>query len=113
MDVVSNQTIFEFKNVSGTLVGFRTPDYMNEVNVVGYHLHFVTKDRRSGGHVIELKVENGTVALDTITTFIIEFPTSDNFSKVKLGQDLKAEVNTVEKNSSGSSTQNISVATIQ
>ncbi len=52
VDVVSNQTIFEFKNVSGTLVGFRTPDYMNDVNVAGYHLHFATTDRSSDGHVI-------------------------------------------------------------
>jgi acetolactate decarboxylase len=99
--------------MSDTLVGFRTPDYMNDVNVAEYHLHFVTIDRSSDVHVVELKVENGTVALDTITTFIIEFPTSGNFSKVKLGQDLKAEADTVEKNSSRSYTQNILVATIQ
>ena len=50
---------------------------------------------------------------DTITTFIIEFPTSGNFSKVKLGQDLKTEIDIVEKNNLRPSTQNISVATIQ
>ena len=43
-DAVSNQTIFEFENVSGTLVGFRTPEYVKGVNVPGYHLHFITPE---------------------------------------------------------------------
>lgn len=96
-DVIANQTVFEFENVSGTLVGFRTPDYVTSINVPGYHLHFITENRSAGGHVLEFELENGTVALDTTPAFFMELPTSDNFSKVKLGQDLKTEMETVEK----------------
>jgi alpha-acetolactate decarboxylase len=96
-DAVSNQTIFEFENVSGTLVGFRTPDYVQGINVPGYHLHFITANRSAGGHVLEFELENGTAALDTTTAFFMELPTSDSFSKVELGQDLNAEMQTVEK----------------
>lgn len=96
-DVVANQTIFEFENVSGTLVGFRTPDYVSSINVPGYHLHFITENRSAGGHVLEFELESGTVALDTTPAFFMELPTSENFSKVELGQDLKAEMETVEK----------------
>jgi len=94
---VSNQTVFEFENISGTLAGFRTPDYVNGINVPGYHLHFITANRSAGGHVLELELENGTAALDTTSAFFMELPTSGNFSKVELGQDLKAEMETVEK----------------
>jgi acetolactate decarboxylase len=96
-DAVSNQTVFEFKNISGTVAGFRTPDYVSGINVPGYHLHFITADRSAGGHVLELELENGTAAIDTTTAFFMELPTSGNFSKVELGQDLKAEMETVEK----------------
>ena len=96
-DAVSNQTIFEFKNVSGTLVGFRTPDFVSGINVPGYHIHFLSANRSAGGHVLELELENGTAALDTTTAFFMELPTSGNFSKVELGQDLKADLETVEK----------------
>jgi acetolactate decarboxylase len=96
-DAVSNQTIFEFRNVSGTLVGFRTPDYVSGINVPGYHIHFLSANRSAGGHVLELELENGTAALDTTTAFFMELPTSGNFSKVELGQDLKTDLETVEK----------------
>lgn len=96
-DAVSNQTVFELENVSGTLVGFRTPDYMQGVNVPGYHLHFITANRNAGGHVLELELENGTAALDITNAFFMELPTNGNFSKVELGQDLNAELEIVEK----------------
>ncbi len=98
VNVVSKQTTFEFKDVNGTLVGFKTPTDMSDVNVAGYHLHFITKNLSAGVHVLDVEVENGTAALDTITAFFIELPTSYHFSKVELGQDLKAEVKTVGKN---------------
>lgn len=55
-DSVSKQAIFEFENVSGTLVGFRTPDYAKGINVPGYHLHFITENRSAGGHVLSLNL---------------------------------------------------------
>jgi len=96
-DVVSNQSVFEFENVSGTLMGFRTPDYVSSINVPGYHLHFITENRSAGGHVLEFKLENGTAALDTTPAFFMELPTSENFSKAELVENLKAEMETVEK----------------
>ena len=40
------QPEFEFHDVSGTLVGFWTPEYAKTLNVPGYHLHFVSTDRK-------------------------------------------------------------------
>jgi acetolactate decarboxylase len=96
-DAISNQTVFEFENVSGTLVGFRTPDYVKGINVPGYHLHFITSNKSAGGHVLELELENGTAALDITPGFFMELPTNGSFSTVELGKDLKAEMETVEK----------------
>lgn len=96
-DAITKQAVFEFENVSGTLVGFRTPDYAKGINVPGYHLHFITANRSAGGHVLELELKNGTAAIDTTTAFFMELPTSGNFSKLELGQDLKSELETVEK----------------
>lgn len=96
-DAVSNQTIFEFKNVSGTLVGFKTPEYASGINVPGYHLHFIAANMSTGGHVLDLKLDNGTALIDTKTAFYMELPTSGNFSSIELGQDMKSELKTVEK----------------
>ena len=46
-EVAAEQHVFELRDVSGTLVGFRFPDYASGVEVTGYHLHFITDDRRA------------------------------------------------------------------
>lgn len=96
-DAVSTQSVFEFENISGTLVGFRTPEYVKGVNVPGYHLHFITEDRSAGGHVLDLEMENGDASLDITNAFFMELPTSGDFYSVELGQDLQADMEKVEK----------------
>jgi len=41
VDAVKNQSLFDFYSIEGTIVGFRTPSYMEGVNVPGYHFHFI------------------------------------------------------------------------
>jgi acetolactate decarboxylase len=96
-DAVSDQTVFEFENISGTLVGFRTPEYAKGVNVPGYHLHFITSDRNAGGHVLDLEMEKGDAAFDITREFLMELPASGDFYNVELGQDLQGDLEKVEK----------------
>lgn len=58
---LEGQTVFDLKNVMGTMVGFRFPGYMSKVNVPGYHFHFLSSDRKSGGHVLDCSTGNATV----------------------------------------------------
>ena len=96
-DAVLNQSIFEFENVNGILVGFRTPEFAKGVNVPGYHLHFLTADKKAGGHVLDFELENGSVSFDTTNMFLMELPIEGDFSKIELGEDLQTEMETVEK----------------
>jgi len=50
--------------VAGTAVGFRLPSYMDEINVSGYHIHFISDDELSGGHLSDCIVENVTIEID-------------------------------------------------
>ena len=97
VDVVSTQAVFEFENISGTLVGFRAPDYVKGVNVPGYHIHFITTDRSAGGHVLDFELEDGDAAVDITRAFFMELPTSGDFYEVELGQDLQSYLERVEK----------------
>jgi acetolactate decarboxylase len=74
MKVLERQAVFELKDVKGTLVGFRFPDYMKGVNVPGYHFHFLTKDRDAGGHVLACTMANGTVEIAESSDFFLRVP---------------------------------------
>ncbi len=52
-DVATHQPEYSRENVSGTIVGFWTPEIFHGVSVAGYHLHFISDDLTFGGHVMD------------------------------------------------------------
>jgi acetolactate decarboxylase len=60
-DVVKGQSVWTHREVSGTLVGFRSPAWVDGLNVPGYHWHFLSDDRTVGGHVLDCRARVGRV----------------------------------------------------
>jgi acetolactate decarboxylase len=85
-EVVQTQPTFEFTNVTGTIAGFRSPDYMQGISVAGYHLHFITSDRIGGGHVLDLTIEDATLAIDHSSGLHVELPETSAFLSAGLGK---------------------------
>ena len=54
------QKAFVFENISGSLVGVYFPDYMDGINMPGWHLHFLSGDLKRGGHVFDVCIRKGT-----------------------------------------------------
>jgi acetolactate decarboxylase len=79
-----NQTTFELKKVRGTLAGFRSPDYSQGLSVAGYHLNFITDDRKSGGNVLDFVLNKATLKIDTYSSLFIALPETVAFETAKL-----------------------------
>jgi acetolactate decarboxylase len=97
VDVTARQTVFEFENTTGTIVGFWTPQFAAGINVPGSHLHFITDDRTAGGHVLDLRVDGVEVALDVTTSIFMALPAEGDFFDLDLTGDLSADLEKVEK----------------
>lgn len=52
VEVIKDQTIFHTGPIRGTLVGFRFPAKFKGINAAGTHLHFLSDDKKVGGHVL-------------------------------------------------------------
>ena len=61
----NDQQVFTLENTEGTAVALYCPNYMDRVNMHGWHLHFITADRKRGGHVLDIRT--GSVAADICT----------------------------------------------
>jgi acetolactate decarboxylase len=96
VDVVAQQQVFELRDVPGTVVGFRFPDYAQGMNVAGYHLHFVTSDRSRGGHVLECDVRHGELRLDRSAELHLELPIGVELSVPRADAETRAAVSRVE-----------------
>jgi acetolactate decarboxylase len=97
VEAVKAQSVFELRNVNGTIVGFRTPSYMQGVNVNGYHLHFITTDRKAGGHILDGEFQNAKVEVSTISNIEINLPKTAEFGQADLGDGRAAEVDRIER----------------
>jgi acetolactate decarboxylase len=75
-DVLGEQSVFDFEDADGTLLGFRFPDLGLGVGVAGYHLHFISDDRSRGGHVLDCLAgaEPVRAAVDDLTDLYVETP---------------------------------------
>lgn len=73
-EVVKNQTIFELQDVKGTLVGFRSPAFVKGINVPGYHCHFISDDKKEGGHILDCEIISGTGEVDSCNEFLLILP---------------------------------------
>jgi len=94
----SNQPVFEFNDVAGTVAGFRCPPFATGVNVPGYHLHFLTDAKDGGGHILDFKVQQATVSIDVTPDFLMILPSEgSDFYKIDLTPDNQEELEQAEK----------------
>ncbi|KAK3722188.1 hypothetical protein LTR37_002621 [Vermiconidia calcicola] len=81
------QSVETYENVDGTIIGFRTPKNWQGFGVAGEHLHFITIDRKAGGHVLEVTAQNVEMQMAVASNVHVELPTSDDFNAAKLVTD--------------------------
>ncbi|MBQ9008735.1 MAG: acetolactate decarboxylase [Clostridia bacterium] len=92
----TDQTFFDYENISGTVVGLFCPNYMNDLNAVGWHFHFISDDRMAGGHVLDLSADTLTAALDRTDSFSMILPDNEMFNSFDLTIDQSADIKKVE-----------------
>jgi len=52
--IVSEQSVLVLEKIRGSLVGIFCPDSARGINVIGWHFHFLSEDKKIGGHVNNL-----------------------------------------------------------
>ena len=78
-------------DVTGTLAGFRLPDYDQGISVAGYHLHFLDEDRSEGGHAMDFRVSHGEARICTLSELHLSLPRTPDFLAAKLAKVDAAE----------------------
>lgn len=98
-EVVADQHVFELAEVSGTMLGFRFPAYAEGIEVAGYHLHFLSDDRRRGGHVLDSRATALRARLDPSSNLHVELPPRVELADPDVAASTHAAIDAVEHNS--------------
>jgi acetolactate decarboxylase len=96
---LKNQSVFEFNNTPGRIIGFYVPDYMKGLNVPGYHLHFISDDFLKGGHILEITVNGTPAEIDYTNELFISLPPEGIFRDIDLSGDRQTELMDLEQSS--------------
>ncbi|HLH75750.1 MAG TPA: acetolactate decarboxylase [Candidatus Binataceae bacterium] len=89
-EAAAHQPEFEFGPVEGTLVGFWAPQYTKTLNVPGYHLHFVDRERGRGGHLLECSSGALELKCQRVTGLTVALPETADFIKADFSRDPSA-----------------------
>ena len=96
VEVAREQTLFQYENVSGTLVGFFTPSFMASVNVPGLHLHFLSADFRSGGHLLECRPRKIRAGVQFLNRLELALPLSLDYLTWDFRRDTRQDLHQAE-----------------
>lgn len=95
-EITADQPEFSATGISGTLAGFYCPPYVKGINVPGYHLHFLSDDKKFGGHLLGFEMGKGRVQLDQVSHFRMLLPEKGDFLHSDLRKDRSSELKEVE-----------------
>lgn len=93
----TDQTFFNYENIEGTVVALYMPPYMGNLNTTGWHLHFISKDKTKGGHVLDLSISSSTITIDQTNGFELYLPDGDYFKSLNLTVDQDDDIKEVEQ----------------
>lgn len=97
-DILSKtQKDFSFEKIKGTLVCVYYPDYMDGINASGWHMHFVSEDRKFGGHVFEVSMSSGECQIQKMDRIEIQLPREAAFDTYALKEASQKEIEEVEQ----------------
>lgn len=91
-----DQRVFPHENLNGTIVAVYFPDYMDKLNMHGWHLHFLSDDKTIGGHVLNATVKHADGEIDEISEFEMIVPDRDSFNNKNLNENMTEKINKVE-----------------
>jgi acetolactate decarboxylase len=83
-DAVLKESVFSYSNIVGTAVGIRSPAFVKGINQVAYHFHFVSDDKKSGGHALSFTTGQVTVEIQTLRQNLIWLPENQPFLSATL-----------------------------
>ncbi len=83
----SAQQEFRLQEQEGTLIGLWSPVFAGSFSVPGYHFHFLSTDRKRGGHVLEFRSDDVTIGGCAMHEMHISLPETAEFLKADLSRD--------------------------
>ncbi len=96
-EVAREQPEFEYEDVEGSMIGFYMPHFLQGVGVAGTHLHFVSKDRTVGGHLLSCDPGPVSVSIQHVPRMVLGLPMTLDFLTMETTRDTVKDIEEAER----------------
>lgn len=87
-EVVDNMVYHNLEDVSGTLVGFQLPPYLDNVNYPGLHFHFVgSQSKPEGGCAPGFNISRATLSIMKLRSFSVDVPQTSDYYELEMNKE--------------------------
>jgi acetolactate decarboxylase len=83
-ELIPGQALFNYSDIAGVAVGVRSPAFVAGLNQTGHHFHFVSEDKKAGGHSLNFTIAEATLEIQQIRRHTILLPDDEPFRKAVL-----------------------------
>lgn len=90
------QRSFTHYNNMGTIIAVYYPDYMDGINTPGWHLHYISKDKKVGGHVLDIEIISCKGEFEKSSEFKMYIPDNKEYNSMNLKRNLQKEIKEIE-----------------
>jgi acetolactate decarboxylase len=97
IDAAKAQAEFTFADISGTLVGLWSPGFSSAFSIPGYHFHFLSDDRKHGGHLLDCSGGPLRLRIEPLTEFHLALPENETFLRADLSRNTADELAYAER----------------
>ncbi len=95
-EITETQKEYIYENVGGTIIALRCPNYVEGINMPGWHLHFISDDGTMGGHLLDMSLITGDGQVDVTNGYSLYLPEDAAFGELDLVSDLEAATKAAE-----------------
>src|SRR5712664_2561988 len=92
IDAAKAQAEFTFADIGGTLVGLWSPRFSGAFGIPGYHFHFLSDDRKYGGHLLDCSAGALRLRIEALTDFHLALPENEAFLRADLSRNTADEL---------------------
>jgi acetolactate decarboxylase len=96
-EATRDQQELTFVDVTGTLAGFRMPEFEQGISVAGYHSHFIDQDHQHGGHALDYRLVRGIVEISVRSELRLSLQRTPQFLGAELNSaDVDSQIRQTE-----------------
>lgn len=93
-NLMKKRPMYNKQNISGTIIGFYTPNFVGGIDLSPFHFHFISDDKNYGGHLVEGDFKPGHqvfIQFDEKNSYEVVLPNKTSIGYKKTWQNTAAQ----------------------